>query len=373
MRILILFSQPWKVGGAETHVLDLLKVLRAHGHQAYIATNGTDDAPVQPLEGLTECQWKWNFRSANPLEFRRIARKLRGIVDEYRIDLIHAHQRTAGYFAAFAKRQTGVPFVVTVHDPWKRAPLKKLHARLFSDIITVSDDLKRQFIENFGFAERQVHTIWNAVDQTRYQSRLVSAEKKAALRQELGIEPDDQVVSLIARIYRSKGHQYLIQAAPAILREVPQAKFLFVGTGEHEAMFREEIHKAGLDASFIFAGYREDIPEIIAISEIVVRPSDMEGLPINLIEAMFMEKPVIATRIAGVPEMIEQGRNGYMIAPKDAQALARYSVTLLKDKALCEKMGREGKKIATERFTLEAFWHKLERLYRCLLEGSAHG
>lgn len=89
MRILILFSQPWKVGGAETHVLDLLKVLRAHGHQAYIATNGTDDAPVQPLEGLTERQWKWNFRSANPLEFRRISRKLRGIVDEYQIDIIH--------------------------------------------------------------------------------------------------------------------------------------------------------------------------------------------------------------------------------------------------------------------------------------------
>ena len=172
---------------------------------------------------------------------------------------------------------------------------------------------------------------------------------------------------MIARLYESKGQQYLIAATRAVLEKCPTVRILLVGSGDHEDRFRQQVSKEGLDDIVIFTGYREDIPELIAISDIVVRPSDMEGFPINMLEAMLMKKPVIATKIAGVPEMITHGENGFMIEPRDIDHLASYISIILLDEELGKKMGVRGQQIVLEKFTLESLITKVENLYVSLV------
>jgi len=364
VNILILFTQPWRVGGAETHVTDLISGLTAKGHKVYLAVHGEKS---KKMDELVDEQWSFNFRSVNIFQYLIVAKQLVKIIKEKKIDVIHGHQRTAGYIASYIKSLIGIPFVVTIHDPWNRAVFKSYYGKKFDHIITVSEFLRKRFIADFGFSPDKVHTIYNGADSERYNLDKYPIAQLNKLRQGLGIQPHEKVVSLIARLYESKGQQYLIAAAATVLIKCPNTKFLLVGSGEHEDKFKKQVSGQGLENSFIFTGYREDIPELIAISDIVVRPSNMEGFPINMLEAMLMRKPVIATKIAGVPEMITHGDNGFMIEPGDIDSLASYISTILLDEGMGKKMGTRGQQIVLEKFTLKSLISKVENLYASLV------
>lgn len=370
MNILLVFSQPWAVGGAETHVAGLAKGLVQRGHTVYLVVHRN----MSPqLDGIVKKQFILDFRSKNPLNYFKLAHQVAQIVQENGIDILHAHQRTSGYAAAYAKYLTKVPFLVTIHDPWNRAYGKKIHAKIYDHIITVSEFLRTRFIGEFGFTPRKVHTIYNGADQALYNPANYDLMKIAALRQEFQIEPQDKVISLIARLYKSKGQQYLIEAALRIVERFPQARFLLVGDGPHENLLRQRIQELRLSDHFIFSGYRQDIPEMIAISDIVVRPSEMEGLPINVIEAMLMAKPVVASRIAGVPEMIEHGVNGLMVEVGDVAGLTEHILLLLANEARRVEMGLAARNTALEKFSIESCIGKTEALYLDVISQGKHG
>lgn len=361
MNILIVFSQPWAVGGAETHVTDLVKGLVQRGQAVYLAVHANRSPQ---LEGIVKEQFVLNFRSKNPLDYVQLTHQVAGIVKQCNIDVIHAHQRTSGYVAAYINYLTEAPFLVTVHDPWNRAYGKKIHAKIYDHIITVSEFLRNRFIYEFGFLPEKVHTIHNGADQDRYNPAQYDRRQLAGLGDELAIKPQEKVISLIARLYKSKGQQYLIEAAPTIVQRFPHTKFLLVGDGPHEGLLRQRIQALGLTDYFIFTGYRQDIPEIITLSDIVVRPSEMEGLPINVIEAMLMAKPVIATNIAGVPEMIDHGCNGFMIDVGDVSGLARNLIHILEDDTRKNAIGQAARDTALAKFSIENCVRKTEALYQ---------
>lgn len=364
MKVLILFSQPWALGGAETHVTDLAKGLAGRGHDVYLAVHANRSPQ---LEGVVKEQFVLNFRSKNPWDYVKLGKQLAEIVKRHEITIVHAHQRTSGYIGAYVRHLTKVPFLVTIHDPWNRAYGKKLHAKIYNHIITVSEFLRQRFIHDFGFGPERVHTIYNGADQNRYNSANYNEEQTAPLRKTFGINPGERVVTLMARLYKSKGQQYLIEAAALLKQQkIGGIKFLLVGDGPHESLLKAMVRELGLDDNFIFAGYRQDIPEIIALSDIVVRPSLMEGLPINVIEAMLMAKPVIASKIAGVPEMIEQGINGFMIEVGDVGALAGYLSLLLNDAEKLTQIGQAAQKTALEKFTIDQCVARTEKLYQSL-------
>lgn len=360
MNILIVFSQPWAVGGAETHVTDLVKSLVQSGHKVFLAVHAN---PSPQLNGIVQEQFVLNFRSKNPLDYLTLGRQLASIVQEYNIDVLHAHQRTSGYIAAYVKYLTKVPFIVTIHDPWKRAYAKRMHAKIYDHIITVSEFLRQRFITEFNFNPTRVHTIYNGVNQDVYNMSRYQPEQLNRLRDEFGIKENEKVISLIARLYRSKGQQYLIAAAPNILADLPNVKFLLAGDGPHLDLLKKQAQHLGVLTNFIFAGYRQDIPEIIALSDIVVRPSEMEGLPINVIEAMLMAKPVVASNIAGVPEMIEHGINGYMIQVGDVKRLSQILIEALLDEEKCKIIGQAARKTALEKFTINSCVEKTIGVY----------
>jgi glycosyltransferase involved in cell wall biosynthesis len=165
-----------------------------------------------------------------------------------------------------------------------------------------------------------------------------------------------------------KGFEYLIQAIPDIVRDVPEAKFLFVGDGLLRERLEALSEELRVRDNLIFTGFRSDIKEILSAIDILVIPSLLEGFPMITLEAMAMAKPIIATNIDGITEQITDGVNGILVPPKDPSALARAVIRVLNDKELARTMGLSAREKVEQEFSVEKMVAESEEVYLSLLK-----
>ncbi len=172
------------------------------------------------------------------------------------------------------------------------------------------------------------------------------------MRQKLGIQ-SGPVLVMIARLTAAKGHRYLLPALPDLLKTWPQFCCVFVGAGE----LRDSLHRTAMDLGVErgcrFVGVRDDIADVLAAADVVVLPSLSEGFPFVLLEALAMGCPVVASRVNGVPELIEDHKTGLLVPPRDPQALAAAIREILSDPTAASKMGAVGRAVVRERFTVD--------------------
>jgi glycosyltransferase involved in cell wall biosynthesis len=212
-------------------------------------------------------------------------------------------------------------------------------------------------------------TIPNGIDFGQYTPRTWQhPEAAAAYRRELGLTPTDRVIGIVASLRRMKGHITLIDALPQILRDAPDVKCLFVGGAfvkepAYEAELREYVHARGLAERVIFTGFRQDVPELVSLFDVFVLPSLWEGLPSSILEAMALKKPVVATPVGGIPELVEPDVTGLLIPPNDPAALTEAVLTVLNDPARAGRMGQAGYDRIRTHFTLESLVTRTEAVY----------
>jgi len=166
-----------------------------------------------------------------------------------------------------------------------------------------------------------------------------------------------------------KGHHILLDAIPLVLREVPETMFVFAGDGPQKRNILNKIEGLGLKDKVLMLGLRRDIPDILKSLDLFVLPTLQEALGTSFIEAMAMEKPVIGTDVGGVGEVIKDGINGYLVEPDNPSALARAIVSVIRDREGAVRMGKEGRKIVLEHFTVEKMCERVHTLYLSLLRG----
>ncbi len=167
-----------------------------------------------------------------------------------------------------------------------------------------------------------------------------------------------------------KGHQYLIAGIPAVLEQCPNTSFVFAGRGQLEAELTEQVYRLGLEKRVHFIGLRQDIPRILAMLDVFVLPSLSEGLSMAILEAMVAGKPVVATQVGGNPELVVDGETGFLVPPRDSQALAESMVVLLTNKKLAAQLAENGKRRAEGQFSLGNMVRAYQTLYDDCLEGS---
>jgi glycosyltransferase involved in cell wall biosynthesis len=163
----------------------------------------------------------------------------------------------------------------------------------------------------------------------------------------------------------------LLRALPPLVRRFPRLRCLVVGDGPLDGALRREAEALGLAGHCRFTGARPDVADLLAAVDVVVLPSLSEGLPFVLLEAMAVGKPVVATRVGGNPEVVEDGTTGLLVPPGDADALGAALARLLDDSAAAAAMGGRGQARVRERFTVRAMIEALEALYASLAEGRA--
>ena len=285
----------------------------------------------------------------------RVLPRLYRLLRERRIDAVIT-VGTGGdkmFWGRLAAYLAGVPVVASaLHStglPDRVEFLNRLLTPLTDAFIAVSPLHARYIIEHEGCAANRTWTIPNGIDTERFSLRPADPR----LRASLGLQPEHRVVALVAALRPEKNHELLLQAAPIILAELPQTRFLIVGDGPRRAELHRLARRFGVDHAVIFTGNRDDIPDVLACADVAVLCSHMEANPLALLEALACEKPVVATAVGSVPLHVRDGVTGFLVAPGDARALAAKCLALLLDPELARRMGRAGRQHVLRHGSLE--------------------
>ena len=174
---------------------------------------------------------------------------------------------------------------------------------------------------------------------------------------------DAAIVGVVGRLELEKGHPTLLEAWPRVLDRVPNAYLLIVGEGSRLDALRGIVRDLGVERHVIFTGRRDDIPAVTAAFDVAVLPSYREAQGLSILEAMAMSRPVVASNVGGIPEMIESGVNGLLVPPQDPAALADAIVRLLVDHPFADTLGRAGHDTVHDRFCIQLMVNAVQELY----------
>lgn len=177
------------------------------------------------------------------------------------------------------------------------------------------------------------------------------------------MSPNAQIVGVVARLEPEKGHPTLIDAWPQVLRGIPDAHLLVVGEGSRREALEAQVADRGIGDRVTFTGRRDDVPAVTAALDVAVLPSYREAQGLTILEAMALSRPVIASNVGGIPEMVEDGRTGLLVPPHDPEALARAITRLLTDHAYADMLAKGGHDLVHERFCVELMVSAIEDLY----------
>jgi glycosyltransferase involved in cell wall biosynthesis len=285
-----------------------------------------------------------------------------------RPDVIHNHMYRAelvGTRAAIGLGEVGYrrPYVVsTVHSSRVRSAEDREQLRRLTphidQLIAVSRSIERKIADE-GRDTTRVRMIYNGVDLERYEHQ----EPCCTLAEEYGMEPGSQIVGVVARLEPEKGHPTLLEAWPAVLHEVPDAYLLIVGEGGRRDDLERQARQLRIAHRVVFTGRRDDVPAVTAALDVAVLPSYREAQGLTILEAMALSRPVVASNVGGIPEMIEDGVTGLLVPPRDPAALAAAIVRLLKEHSFADTLGRASHDLVHDRFCIELMVKAVEEIY----------
>jgi glycosyltransferase involved in cell wall biosynthesis len=293
--------------------------------------------------------------------------------------IVHTHSSKAGILGRWAAYSAGVPVILhTFHGFgfndyqafWTRnfyIGVEWLTARITSAFICVSRaNLERAMSLGFGPREK-FHLIRSGIDIRAFERRPIDVRAK---RMELGVGESGPLVVMVSNFKPQKNPLDFVRAALVVLKDVPDAWFAVAGDGvlrhELEALIQEQ----GIKDRFLILGWRRDIPEILWASDLFVLTSLWEGLPRVYPQAMAAGLAIVGTRVDGAPEAVVNGENGYLVEPKDVEALAQRIIELLRDEKLRKRMGQKGRSLV-DQFDIHLMLSEQEELYESLSSRSA--
>ncbi len=373
IRVLHIITRLDVGGSTENTVISVTRMPRTEFTSSLISGR-TVDPPPQLSEVLQTARVPW-FKVPSLVRPVDLSNDLRALwqvlrlIRRLRPDIVHAHSSKAGFVGRLAAKMAKIPHILyTPHGHVFHgyfAPsvtrgfilMERLAARWTDRIIALTDAEADQHLA-VGIGRReQFVTIPSGID---LDSVTAVAPKRLC---------HGTLVGTVARLVPVKGHLVLLDAIPKVLQRCPQAQFVFVGEGEMRPALEEQARRLGLDGRITFAGFREDVPAVLAGMDALVLPSLNEGMGRVLVMAMALGKPIVATKVGGVPELLGNGQAGILVPPGDSAAIAEAVSTLLCDPARACALGEAGRRRAS-RYSAEAMVSALAQVYLEVIEGA---
>jgi glycosyltransferase involved in cell wall biosynthesis len=375
------------VGGAQENTVATVLGLRAKPGIEINLISGPTTGPegslepeLQAIPGLLKVIPEL-VRPIHPLKDVAAWRRLEAIFRDQRPDIVHTHSGKAGILGRLAARKAGVPLIIhTIHGPsfgGFQGPLanfafraaEKKAARVTDHFIVVAEAMKEQYLAAGIGTPAQYTKIFSGFPLEPF----FAAGDDPALRQQLGIAPDDFVIGKIARLFKLKGHDDLFAMAPDLIRRNSKIKFLLVGDGPWRGRFETMARMAGVEKHFIFTGLvpPANVPQYVGIMDALVHLSLREGLPRALPQALAAGKPVIAYDCDGAREVCRNHETGCLIAPGDLRSLQQCLLQLAESDDRRQKLGQAGQAFVRENFAVATMVDAIHRL--CLKLAAERG
>jgi glycosyltransferase involved in cell wall biosynthesis len=295
----------------------------------------------------------------------RFAWRLAALCRKERVQAIVVRGFSTGVVGRLVATALGIrPRIMAEHstgrvdpDPKKR-PIERLLAPLTDGVIAVANGQIPFLVDERGYAREKIRVVYNGIDLADWAPR----PRSAAVLAELSIPEDVPVVGILAMLRPEKDHETFLRAAKIVRERVPNAHFLVVGDGQERARLEALARELGIDEAVRFTGRRADIPELLSVFDVSVLTSvTIETFPMAFLEAMALAIPLVATRVGGIPEMIDEGENGFVVPLRDPHALADALVRVVSDRETRDAFGARSRAIVEERFTMDAMVRGTER------------
>ncbi len=348
-------------GGQEFRVLQEALGMTARGHRVVLAAPRDSWLLAEgvkqglPVVGIGRTWMQWPFTMA----------ALRRAIRRERIQIVQCHGSADSWAAALVAHSIPQrPLVVRVRHKSTAVQNSLLHRwayrRGYAAIVTTGEAVRRRLLEQFRLDPSKIVSIPTGVDFERFVARAGNEE----LRHAFGWNRDHCLVGTVAFLRSYKGLGLLIEAAAKLGQRYPHIRFVIAGEGEEREKISRRIRELGLQGRVVLTGYWEDIPDLLAMLDIYVQPSlKDEGVPQGIVQALAMERAVVATAVGGTGEVILPGRTGLLIEPGSAEVLAQAVSTLVENVDLRHRLAREGRQHVLRSYSVQEMLRKTEQLY----------
>lgn len=299
-----------------------------------------------------------------------IVRDIYRLIKEKNTKIVRTHRYNANLYGRLAAILARVPCIIaSVHNIYmrdrkiNRRIVNHILSRLTDYVVAVSETVKKDIVRYDAIPLSKIKVIFNGVDMNRFLNA-----HGAATRREFNIPLSAGLIGSVGRLTDQKGLTYLLEALSEVIRTHPETMLLLVGDGERKDELKAHVERLHIQENVIFAGWRGDIPEILNALDIFAFPSLWEGLPNALIEAMAAGKPIVATDIPPIRELIISQDNGILVAPNDSAAIAAAITSLLRDREYAATLGKTAQMRARALFSVDSTMNTYTALFQQVLE-----
>lgn len=352
-----------KIGGGETHVLDLVSTLNKDKYES-IVLSFTEGPMVDKMKAMGVKTYM--IYTEKPFD-TSVWGRVKEILIEEKIDIVHAHGTRANSNTYSSAKKLGIPLLYTVHG-WsfhndQNFLVKML--RTYSEKFLVRNATKTICVSNSNyedgakrFSMKNATVITNGINLAKFDLNKSFKD----IRKEFNVRKDEVLVGFIARMTSQKDPFTLLKAIAKIPAD-SKIKFLIIGDGDSKEEVLKMADELGINSRVIFESFRQDIPDILHGIDIFCLPSLWEGLPIALLEAMAMAKAVVATAIDGTKEVIVHEQNGLLVPVMNPDELANALIRLANDKALRDRLSKEARLTVEKNYNVERMTREVEKIY----------
>ena len=360
------------IAGSENHLLTLLPRLREYGYEpTMLVLADRRDRPKRFIERMRAAGVPTSLMlmrgHVDPFLVPRLIR----FIKQGRYDIVHTHLLHADLYGRLAAKIVGVKLVSTYHcdDPYHLIPGVKQAdqwtGKMCDAVICISNNVRGFVRWKIGLPEGRLHTVYYGLDS------VPTKIQRWSLREELGIRESDPLIGIVARLHEQKGHVYLLQAMKLLIESYPATHLVIVGDGPLRSYLEAFTKNLALEEHVHFLGYQQDGAKLMHAFDIFVHPSLYEGFGLAVLEAMMVGKPIVATRVSAIPELVIHGKTGLLVPPRDVGALADAICKLLENPSLAKELGRQARKRAEEHFSVGKMVDSTVRIYhRVLVDGN---
>ncbi|MBK7048532.1 MAG: glycosyltransferase [bacterium] len=366
-------QRPWHVvhvighmrtGGAEKQLANyLLAANRADFRHTLVCLEQPGElAAVVERTGIPVIRMPLRTRFL-PWSIQRFA----GWMRDQDVSVVHTHMHHAAFWGRLAGLAARVPVLVTTEhgkELWKgpaRVAIDRRLSRYTSCHIAVSQEGLEQRIRREHVDPRRIQLIPNGVplpDLNRF------AESRREVRAQLGLTDETPVIGSVGRFIEAKGYAFLVAAVAKVLQRHPTARWLAVGDGDLHGATRVAADECGIGGAVIWAGRRDDVPELLTAMDVWVMSSIREGLPVALLEAMAAGRAIVATNVGGIPDAVHHGEAGLLVPPASPDALADAICQVLENPAAADKLALSARRRAEQEYGIDSVAQRIEDVYR---------